>query len=381
MVCQPLYQALKKDQFQWGQAQEAAFNQLKQIMSTPPLLRLPDFSIPFTLETDACATGLGAVLMQEGQPLAFYNQCLGQKASAQSIYEKEALAILHALKKWRHYFLGNKILIKTDQQALKYLGSQRLLEGIQHKLMLKLLEFDYRIEYKKGKENTVADALSRRFQDDDTTEKCQIALAILDCLPLSAAVPKWLTEVHDSYANDPHCINLIQELTLDAASHSNYTLQDGVLRHKGKIYIGSSTSLRDKVFHTFHSSIFGGHSGVKVTLHKLQQAFYWPKLPHYTAEQVVACPVCQISKKEKVPYPGLLNPLPIPQQKWTDISMDFVEGLPKSMGKDVILVVVDRLTKYAHFIPLSHPYTVQSIADLFMAKHHQTTWATSFYSQ
>jgi hypothetical protein len=64
-----------------------------------------------------------------------------------------------------------------------------------------------------------------------------------------------------------------------------------------------------------------------------------------------------------------------------DISMDFVEGLPKSMGKDVILVVVDRLTKYAHFIPLSHPYTVQSIADLFMAKHHQTTWATSFYSQ
>jgi hypothetical protein len=160
MVCQPLYQALKKDQFQWGQAQEAAFNQLKQIMSTPPLLRLPDFSIPFTLETDACATGLGAVLMQEGRPLAFYSQCLGQKASAQSIYEKEALAILHALKKWRHYFLGNKILIKTDQQALKYLGSQRLLEGIQHKLMLKLLEFDYRIEYKKGKENTVADALS-----------------------------------------------------------------------------------------------------------------------------------------------------------------------------------------------------------------------------
>jgi hypothetical protein len=233
--------------------------------------------------------------------------------------------------------------------------------------MLKLLEFDYRIEYKKGKENTVADALSRQFQDDDTTEKCQIALAILDCLPLSAAVPKWLTEVHDSYANDPHCIKLIQELTLDAASHSNYTLQDGVLRHKGKIYIGPSTSLRDKVFHTFHSPIFGGHSGVKVTLHKLQKAFYWPKLPHYIAEQVAACPVCQISKTEKVPYPGLLNPLPIPQQKWMDISMDFVEGLPKSMGKDVILVVVDRLTKYAHFIPLSHPYTVQSIADLFMA--------------
>jgi hypothetical protein len=153
--------ALKKDNFQWGEAQAAAFAQLKQIMCTPPLLRLPNFELPFTLETDACSTGVGAVLMQEGKPIAFYSQCLGPKNSAQSIYEKEALAILHALKKWRHYFLGNQVIIRTDQQALKYLGSQRLLEGIQHKLMLKLLEFNYSIEYKKGKENTVVNALSR----------------------------------------------------------------------------------------------------------------------------------------------------------------------------------------------------------------------------
>jgi hypothetical protein len=170
-VCQPLYLALKKDNFQRGPDQEAAFATLKQVMSNPPLLRLPNFAIPFTLETDACSSGIGAVLMQEGRPIAFYSQCLGPKTNAQSIYEKEALAILHALKKWRHYFLGNKVVIKTDQQALKYLGSQRLLEGIQHKLMLKLLEFDYKIEYKKGKENAVADALSRQFQVDENEAK------------------------------------------------------------------------------------------------------------------------------------------------------------------------------------------------------------------
>ena len=73
------------------------------------------------------------------------------------------MEILHALKKWRHYFLGNKVIIRTDQQSLKYLGSQRLLEGIQHKLMLKLLEFDYLVEYKKGSDNAVVDALSRQF--------------------------------------------------------------------------------------------------------------------------------------------------------------------------------------------------------------------------
>jgi hypothetical protein len=129
-------------------------------MSTPPLLSLPNFNNPFTLETDACASSIGVVLMQECKPLAFFSKCLGPKNSAQSIYEKEALAILQALKKWHHYFLGNKVIIKTDQRSLQYLGSQRLLEGIQHKLMLKLLEFVYSIEYKKGKENTIVDALS-----------------------------------------------------------------------------------------------------------------------------------------------------------------------------------------------------------------------------
>jgi hypothetical protein len=98
----------------------------------------------------------------------------------------------------------------------------------------------------------------------------------------------------------------------------------------------------------------------------MQQAFYWPNMKQYITDKIAACPTCQISKSEKVAYPGLLHPLPIPTQKWTDINMDFVEGLPKSRGKDVILVVVDRLTKYAHFIPLSHPYSVQKVADLFM---------------
>jgi hypothetical protein len=158
-ICRPLYAILKKDKFQWDKEQQMAFEKLKLVMSTPPLLSLPDFSKAFTLETDACATGLGVVLMQQGKPLAFFSKSLGPHSSTQSIYEKEALAILQALKKWRHYFLGNQVVIKTVQ----YLGSQRLLEGIQHKLMLKLLEFDYTIEYKKGKENTVADALSRKY--------------------------------------------------------------------------------------------------------------------------------------------------------------------------------------------------------------------------
>lgn len=90
-VYQPLYLALKKDNFQWGPDQEAAFATLKQVMSNPPLLSLPNFAIPITLETDACSSGIGAVLMQEGRPIAFYSQCLGPKTNAQSIYRRKHL--------------------------------------------------------------------------------------------------------------------------------------------------------------------------------------------------------------------------------------------------------------------------------------------------
>jgi hypothetical protein len=341
-ICQPLFAALKKDNFHWGPEQQRAFDTLKQVMSNPPLLRLPDFTKPFTLETDACASGLGAVLMQEGRPLAFFSKCLGPRNSAQSVYEKEAMAVLVALKKWRHYFLGNKVVIKTDQRSLQYLSSQRLLEGIQHKLMLKLLEFDYSIEYKKGSDNTAADALSRQFQDMETEDiAATVSQANSQCQAMTVAIPSWMAEVHESYASDTKCIKLLQELTLDKDSNPPFTLQSGILRFKGRIYIGNSTDLRTRIFQTFHSSLFGGHSGSRVTAHKIQGLFYWPQQKQFIAQLVAECPICQISKTEKVQYPGLLNPLPVPTQKWKDISMDFVEGLPKSQGKDVILVVVD----------------------------------------
>ena len=83
-------------------------------------------------------------------------------------------------------------------------------------------------------------------------------------------------------------------------------------------------------------------------------------------DYIQQCPVCQKNKAGHIPCRRLLQPLPIPEMAWTHISMDFVEGLPKSQGKDVILVVVDRLTKYAHFISLSHPYTAQDIVNIFL---------------
>jgi hypothetical protein len=122
-ICRPLHDVLKKNSFIWTDQQQSAFEALKKAMTTPPVLILPNFTLPFYLETDASGKGLGAVLMQQGRPIAYFSKAIGPKALALSIYEKEALAILESLRKWRHYLLGNKLIIRTDQQSLKYLSS------------------------------------------------------------------------------------------------------------------------------------------------------------------------------------------------------------------------------------------------------------------
>lgn len=350
-ICRPLHDLLKKDSFQWTPEHTVAFEKLKKIMTTCPVLALPDFSQPFVLETDACGTGLGAVLMQKGKPIAYYSKCLGPKASTQSIYEKEALAILEALKKWRHYLIGNPLIIKTDQQSLRFMTTQRLSEGIQHKLLLKLLEFDYTIEYKKGKENIAADALSRRD---------------VQCHAITVCVPGWIEDVKQSYIQDKDSDKLLQKIAKDVTDPPQYTIRDGIIKHGSNIYVCASTNLRLQLLETFHQSALGGHSGTKATYQRIKRIFCWPHLKRMVEKFVRECPVCQLVKVEHTHPAGLLKPLKVPDTPWSCITLDFIEALPNSHGKEVILVVVDRLTKYAHFIAISHPYTVDQIVTIFL---------------
>lgn len=115
-----------------------------------------------------------------------------------------------------------------------------------------------------------------------------------------------------------------------------------------------------------HDIAIGGHSGVSVTLFRISQVYYWKKLKKDVYSYVKQCEICQKCKGECVNHPGLLQPLPIPEKVWQGISLDFIEGLPKAHNKSVILVVVDRLSKYAHFICLGHPYTAATVAQVFL---------------
>lgn len=348
LICRPLHDLLKKGNFLWTPAHTTAFSQLQQALISAPVLALPNFSQPFVLETDASGKGIGAVLMQQGRPLAYYSSALCPRNAAMSTYEKEALAILEALKKWRHYLLGNEVIIKTDQQSLKFITDQKLTEGVQHKLMMKLLEFNFTIQYKKGAENRVADALSRLLPK---------------CMAISAPVPTWTEELVESYLADP-ASKILQEKLLLHKDHTldDYTITSGIIRFKGKLFVGKVPELRHKLLTALHSSPVGGHSGVRATYHRVKGIFYWPGLKADVESFIASCPTCQRAKSEHCLQPGLLEPLPVADMAWEHISMDFIEGLPNSGGKEVILVVVDRFTKYAHFIPISHPYSVLTVA-------------------
>jgi transposase InsO family protein len=354
IISKPLTNLLRKNtMFCWTQEHEVAFQCLKSALSQAPVLALPDFSKQFILETDACAMGIGAVLMQAGHPLAFVSKALGPKTRGLSTYEKEYLAILMAVEHWRSYLQHAEFIIHTDQRSLVHLNEQRLHTHWQQKVFTKLLGLHYSIVYKKGSDNRVADALSRRSHHEAS------------CLAISVSAPSWVARVVDSYSEDAHATQLLAKLSLDNDSVPHFSLQQGLLRFKNRIWIGDCALIKQQLVEAFHQSPLGGHSGVPVTYRRLKQAFAWKGMRSFVQAWVQSCSVCQQAKTDRTRSPGLLQPLDIPPAAWNTISMDFIEGLPKSSRYNCVLVVVDLFTKYAHFVPLTHPFTAVGVAHAF----------------
>jgi hypothetical protein len=156
-----LTELLKKDKlFIWTSVHESAFQSLKSALCSSPMLGLPNFSQPFHIETDSCGYGVGAVLTQNGHPLAYISKALSPRNQGLSVYEKEYLAILMVVDQWRHYLLHNEFVIHTDQRSLIHLNEQRLHTAWQQKVLLN--SWDFVTGCSRGVDNGAADALSRR---------------------------------------------------------------------------------------------------------------------------------------------------------------------------------------------------------------------------
>ncbi|KAJ4813235.1 polyprotein [Rhynchospora pubera] len=302
IISRPLTELLKKDGFLWNQQAQQSFKQLKLAMTQALVLALPDFSQPFTIETDACNVGIGAVLVQNKRPIVFLSKKLGVKSQSLSTYEKELLSVLTAVTKWRHYICTKPFVIKTDQLSLKHLLEQKINTAMQHKGLSKLLGLDYTIEYKKGCDNKVADALSRREGHclDDVVD-------IAGLVSVTALLPKWVEDIQQSYTDDPWIATLRTKAQEEEGSaHRLVTNHQGLLRFKNRICVGNHGTWRQQLLKEVHDSSIGGHSGIFNTYKRVKAMFFWPKLKEMVQAYVLSCPTCQMTKPEHTLTPGLL---------------------------------------------------------------------------
>ncbi|KAM1116280.1 hypothetical protein TB2_006707 [Malus domestica] len=336
-ICQPLYHLTKKDGFHWTAETQQAFDKLKLAMISPQVLALPNFLKPFKVECDASGCGIGAVLQQGGRPIAFSNQ---------------------------HF------IIKTDHSSLKYFLHQRANTAFQQKWVSKLLGYDYEIQLKNGSQNAAADSLSRLH---GVTQLHEPALRFTrDCNAISYPYNGWIDDLRRSTEQDEWIVAKKKEVVESAmngtggSSLGKYTVDNGFLLYKKRVVLSPHSVWRRKILEEHHCTPSAGHQGVLKTYYRINRSFYWQGMKKDIQNYVADCQVCQQNKVETIAPPGLLQPLPIPQRVWIDISMDFIVGLPLCKGKSVILVVVDRLSKSAHFIALAHPYTAITVAQSFV---------------
>uniref|UniRef100_A0A2N9FXY3 Reverse transcriptase domain-containing protein n=1 Tax=Fagus sylvatica TaxID=28930 RepID=A0A2N9FXY3_FAGSY len=313
----PLTEIVKKSVgFKWGSEQDRAFIEIKERLCGAPLLALPDFSKTFEIECDASGIGIGAVLMQEKRPIAYFSEKLNGAALNYPTYDKELYALVRALETWQHYLWPKEFVIHTDHESLKHLKGQGKLNR-RHAQWMEFIEtFPYVIKYKQGKENIVADALSRRY-------------ALISTLNAKLLGFEYVKEL---YVNDDDFASVFAACEKAAFAHGG-----GLM----------------------------GHFGVRKTLDVLHEHFFWPKMKRDVERVCSRCVTCRQAKSRVLPH-GLYTPLPVPSAPWVDISMDFVLGLPRSRkGRDSIFVVVDRFSKMAHFISCHKTDDATHIADLF----------------
>ncbi|GJP29248.1 hypothetical protein CLOM_g22337, partial [Closterium sp. NIES-68] len=295
--------------------------QLKQALTSAPVLILPDPKRDYVIEADVSDQAVGAVLMQDQgnglQPIAYLSKKLYGAELNYPIHDKEALAIVIAFKAWRCYLEGRRTIVDTDHYSQKYLKTQPNLFRRQVR-WIDFLEthFQYDIVYKPGHKNK-ADALSRPAHKTDTYYSGIVTLR---------------TE-----------------------------------KGPTKIWVPNYPPLHQLLLEEYHDVLYAGLFGSNKTVTGIAKHYYWPNLAEDVQKFVTSCDTCQRIKSSKQKKAGPLQPLPVPEQPWQVVSLDFITGLPPTTnGHDAILVAIDKFSKMGHFIPTHTTARTDEIAQLFV---------------
>ncbi len=247
-----------------------------------------------------------------------------------------------ALEEWRHWLEGAEqpFLIWTDHKNLEYLRSAKRLNPRQARWALFFSRFNFSLSYRPGSKNIKPDALSRLFKDsrEGPTETTII--------PDSCIIGGLTWEIEDRVA----------------AANQGVDIPPAV--PENRLFV--TPDLRGPVISWAHNSLVSCHPGIRRTLARIRERFWWPDMRNDVAEYVAACPVCERNKRKSAPSAGLLQPLPVPQRPWSDISLNFVTGLPLSEGNTTVLKIVDRFSKMVKFIPLPKLPSAKETAEVLM---------------
>src|ERR1700761_6766507 len=402
-IALPLTELTKDNvQFRWEEAEQRAFEQLKERLTTADVLAHPDPLRQYIINTDASGYAVAAVLSQDQvdgtrRPIAYFSKKMTPAETRYAVHDQELLAIVRAVKAWRCYLNGSphRTLIPTDHKGLEWISTKDELTGRQARWIERLSEISYDVRYIQGKENGVADALSRRADLEQAVAAETKEAAVSDAggsqprprlniqlgaVPALQTKPMWEMRVES--------LGLRDELKKAAADDEWYTAKlavanptDGLLRGDGllwtidgRVYVPDDRGVQRKMLYEVHDAPSGGHMGQRKTLKKLQEKCYWLGMKRDVEDYVSGCVTCAAIKPSQRKPAGLLQPLPIPHRPWETFSLDFVGPLPKTKRfHDSILVVVDKFGKRMHLIPTTVNVTAAQSAKLLIdhvVKYH-----------
>jgi hypothetical protein len=367
---------LKKEvKFCWNDKCEEAFHTLRKLLTTAPVLAQPDSTQPFDVYCNCFGTGLGCVLMQNNRVIAYASRALRNHEQNYPTHDLELAVVIHALKIWRHHLMGAKCNIYSDHKRLKYIFTQADLSMRQRCWLELIKDYDLEVHYHLGKANVVADALSHKahchclsieiFSETLCYQMRKLNLEIIPqgSLNLLSIESTLQDRIIMSQLYDEGIKIIKLKLSQGEAKYKCFhTDHQEILWFNNRIVVPKDHQLHKQILDEVRLSKFSIHPGSTKMYQDLRQNFWWTRMKREIAKYVSECDTCQRVKASHLRVSGTLQPLPIPS--WN--SMDFIVGLPNTSQKhDSIWVIIDRLTKTAHFLPVHTTYSAKKYAEVY----------------